>query len=59
MLRRIRGAALLIGEVGLVFGVLFGVFFEELVLNVAGNEFVAGELHGEAGASAGDGTEGG
>ena len=26
---------------GLFFGVLFGVFLEELVLNVAGNEFVA------------------
>lgn len=47
------------GDRGLFFGVLFGVFFEEAVLDVAGDEFVGGELHGEGGAAACDGAEGG
>lgn len=31
----------------LFLGILFGVFLEEFFLNIAGNEFVRGELHRE------------
>lgn len=31
----------------LFLGILFGVFLEEFFLNIAGNELVGGELHGE------------
>ena len=37
--------------------VLFGVFFEQFLLNVCRDEFVGGKLHGERRASAGDGTK--
>ena len=44
---------------GLFFGVLLGVVFEEFLLNVGGDEFVAGEAHREGGAATSDGAQGG
>ena len=44
---------------GILFVGLCGfVLFEQFLLDIAGNEFVGGELHAERGASAGNGAQG-